>query len=422
MAVNAESVASTLDGEFKRQFADKKNLVPEQAILQQEGRIAFDTANKNGDDYQVTVRVRRSQGDTWAGGSTGGTAYALNPAIPGQLKPARVSPTNFTKREQIPYAAISRSQDGKQAFTPVMDDIVEDMVTGARFAQEMALLYGGDSIGIISSVSGASTTRTWVITAQSWAIGLWTQMEGASIDVYDAVGGTKINTNASVSVTAVDGSTRTISVSGNATDLTNILATHVILPLGASGQWFSGIKAITSNTGSLFGIDAATYGLWKSNITDAGNTAFSMLLANKNAALIASRGGMGDTTLLVSSFVWSDLNNDLSGLRVYANDTKREMTLGTNSIKFYAQTGTLEIVPHPMVKAGDAFMLQTNTWRRVGSTDVTFNLPDAGPDRFLVQLSDNAGVEIRNNFDLGLICMVPARNGYIKNITPNSLA
>lgn len=413
---------STLDGDFKRQYADKENLVPDQALLQQEGRIVFDTANKVGDDYQVTVRVRRSQGDTWAGGSTGGTAYALNPARPGQLKPARVSPTNFTKREQLPYSLISRSETGTQAFDPVIDDIVEDMMTGARFAEESALLYGGGNIGQITGApSGSGTTYTVTISKATWAIGLWSQMEGAGVDAY-TTGGSQVNTNAAITVGAVDATARTVVLTGNSTDMGNLADTNVLVPLLAQDNWFSGIDTIVTNTGSLFGIDAGTYGLWKSNTYDMNNTALSMVAVNALDGTCAGRGGMGKMTLFVSPFSWADFNNDLSALRRYAESTKREMDIGTTSLRFYSQTGELEVISHPMVKAGDAFMLQLPTWKRIGSTDVTFRIPDAGPDRFLVQLSDNAGFEIRCNFDLGLICKMPARNGKIKNILPNSLA
>jgi hypothetical protein len=421
MAVNGET-GTTLDGEFKRRYADKENLVPDQAILQQEGRIVFDTANKVGEDYQVTVRVRRSQGDTWAGGSTGGTAYALNPARPGQLKPARVSPANFTKREQLPYSLVSRSQDGGQAFEPVVDDVVEDMMTGARFAEEMALLYGGGNIGVVeSSTSSTATVYSIVITKASWAIGLWCQMEGAGVDFYTS-GGSKVNTNAEVTVTSVSAATRTVVFTGNATDMAAIAATNTIRPLLASGNWFSGIDTIVTNTGSLFGIDAATYGLWQANTQSAGSAPLSLLTVNALDAQCASRGGMGKSTLLVSPWTWADFNNDLSALRRYADSTRKEMDIGTTSLKFYSQTGELEVLCHPMVKAGDAFLLQLPSWKRIGSTDVTFRLPDAGQDRFLVQLSDNAGFEIRCNFDLGLICYTPARNGKITNIVPNGLA
>lgn len=414
-----------LDGWYKRVYGPKlENVVPEFAVLRK--RIPFKRAQKIGDSYRFPVKLTRSHGITWNGGATAGTAFALNSAISMVTKEANVTGSEFVLREQISYGAISRSGTGNdESFGPVMDEVPVDMAETANFYLEMALLYGGSSIATIESVSGSSTTRAWVITEASWAAGLWAQMENANIDVYSASGGlpnTKINTNAVVVVTSIDADNRTVNVSGNATDLTNILATHLIVPVGAVGNWFDGLDRIMVNTGSLFGISASTYNLWKANTFAAGSVQATMSVFQRAVTKAVVRGLMEKVSVLVSPYTWTDMNNDLAALRRFGQSTKSELDIGTEAITFYGANGEMEVIQHPMVKAGEAFVLPFQHMRRVGSSDVTFQLPDLPMGRFFRHLTDNAGVELRNYFDQGLISVRPARLVKVTGIDNASLS
>ena len=210
--------------------------------------------------------------------------------------------------------------------------------------------------------------------------------------------------------------TRQLTLPGAAAALAAIGATDVFVPRGAQGNWFTGLDAILSNVGTLFGINAANYSLWQGNTYDAG--AAAMTTGKLQAAMTRAtvRGLMQDCTVLVNTWTWTDILNDLQALRRYADDIRSEVETGSNSIKFYGMSGTMEIVPHPMVKAGEAFIVPLDTVYRIGSTDLTFRLPDAGPDRFVRQLTDSAGFEIRCYFDQGIICRAPAKTVKITNI------
>tara|TARA_R100001163_G_scaffold65662_1_gene63820 strand:- start:705 stop:1523 length:819 start_codon:yes stop_codon:yes gene_type:complete len=270
-------------------------------------------------------------------------------------------------------------------------------------------------------------------------------MEGAEVDIYADAGGVgvatqKVNTNGAVIITAVDPDTRTVTITALAADILLIAAGVAaaqcfFYPRGAyglagpgavptAGNWFNGLDAIISNQATLFNINAAEYSLWRGNVYNNAPGAPGPLTATnlQNAMSRATvRGLMEDVTVLVSTYTWTDLMNTLgSNRRFNDNFGNKEMPSGSNSIKFYGLNGAMEIVPHPMVKAGDAFVVPMNRCLRIGSTDITFRLPDAGPDRFVRQLTDQAGFEIRNYFDQGLIITHPARCVKITNITPTS--
>lgn len=407
-----------LDGWFKRVYADSmSNAVPEFALLRKQ--IPFKKTEKIGENYNFPVKLSRSHGITWAGGASAGTTFALNDAISMVTKNAQVTGSELVLREQISYGAISRSgTSNDESFGPVLDEVPLEMAEAANFYLEMALLYGGTSIGAIE-VDG---NPNFTITKLTWAAGLWCQMENAKVDVYDPTLVTKRNTVGPLVVSAVAADTRIITCTGDAADLAAVQVGDVFVPVATVGNWFSGIDKIVTNTGSLFGISAATYNLWKGNTYSAASAALTM---NKVQAALTSgvvRGLMEDVDVFMSTWSWTDLNNDLAGLRRYTESTKTEADLGTNKITFYgANGGKLSLQAHAMCKAGEAFILPLKRFKRIGSSDVTFQLPDMPQGQFFRHLESSAGVELRNYFDQGLICRTPAKCVKITNIVNTSL-
>lgn len=410
----AEETVSTLDGWFKRRYADKAEmLVPEFVILPT--YFKFNSSKRLGETYQQTVRVRRQFGWTWAGGANSGIAFPLNAAVPGQTKPANLAGTEFVARAQVAYAVVKRAMSSEQAFGESFDQIVQDMTESAHFAREVNLLYGGSHIGQIQA--GGAANPNYTIAAAEWAPGLWSQMEGGWVDVYDPTLTTKKNTVGALVVSNINPATRTVTLTGAAADLTAVAALDVFVPFGAKGNWFLGVHEQAKNTGLMFGIDAAVYSLWKGNTYPAGSAAATMAKFTNAVIPPVTRGGMGKVTFFISTATWSDLNNDHAALRRLPESSKNGLDLGTNKITYFGPNGTIEIVPHPMVKEGFAYGLQTDKWERVGSTDVTFDLGIEGSqNRFFQQLQQNAGFEIRCYWDQALLCRAPARQTVISGI------
>jgi hypothetical protein len=356
----AAETFTTFDGNLKRRYVGKtESLVPSYAICQ--NFMKFDSANKTGERYQIHVRVARPHGVTIAGTGVRGTAYALNGARAGQTRPAFVEPSSFILQEQVSYDLVAEAADSGQSFTPAMDGIVKSSVESSRFYQEMMLLYGGSNIGQLASGSGAGTTRAYVITVASWAVGLWSQMEGAAIDFVDAAndGGAVLNTNEPVIVTSVDCDTRTINVSGNATDLTAISAAigtgAYIKPVGFDGGWGLGIARVLSHTsGTLFGINSSNHGLWKASQYANGSAKATLATFINAGAKVVGKGGMCDLDFLVSHWTFADLGIDTIDFKRTAEKDGFEFKAGARSIELVGPQGRITITQHPMVMAGHA--------------------------------------------------------------------
>lgn len=414
---------SDLNGIAKRVYGDISRAIPAWAEMQK--GIPFKQRAKIGSEYEELVILRRPQGITT--NKTGaGTIYALNDARAPKSEPARVSGTEIIMRDQVAYGLAAAAQkSGPAAYESAVAEILLGLQEQHRYFLEVMMLYGqsSDGIGRIESVSGAGTTRDWVITKAQWAPGLWVQAENATLDVWTNHSGTQRNTNAQVVVTAVNTDTRTVSVSGNATDLTAIVAGDMIVFRGQDAEAFYGADAIVSNTGSLFGISAATYSLWKGNTRSVGTAPLTLAVLHSGVTQAAVKGGLGDMRVLLNTFAWQDLIDDQGALRRFAGETKKEYVQGAEAISFYGSNGgKLEIMPHPMVKCGDAFAFCMEDWIRGGESDITNALPGTSNEDFFHEISNQSGFEIRNFSSQFLLCKRPARQVKFTNILPRAFA
>lgn len=409
-----------LDGYFKEVYGDLEDAVPSWAEIQK--RIPFRQQDRLGDSYHFPVILRRSHGVTFAGTTSGGTAFTLNDPVSLQSKDASVAGTELVIQEDVAYSVLNRAaQAGPAAFGDSMDEIVYGLRESAQFYLEMALLYGGTNIGTISANSGTGTTQTLTISAATWASGIWSQMEGAKVDLYTAAG-TKVNAGA-VTVSTVLADSRQLICSGTAAVMAAATTGVVFRPFGSTSELFSGLDKITTNTATLFGIDAGTYTLWKANTHTAGSAKLTMAKLQAALSKAVGRGLNEDVVVFMSHYTWTDFNDDLSALRRYAKETKAEMTLGTTSIKFYGVSGgSMELVPHPMVKAGECYVIPVSRCRRIGSTDTTSRLQgvDGQENSFYQELESKAGIRLRCYWDQALISTQPAKLVKISSIVNES--
>jgi hypothetical protein len=404
---------ATAEGWFKEVYGEAVNTVPAFALMRE--RIKFRDAERVGDSYHFPVRLTRSHGWTLASGATAGTAFTLNAVRTGTMKDASLSGSSFVMRESFAYKAVASAVGaGKTAFGNLLDDAVEDMLETTNAILEITMRYGGSSLGVNETTGAASSPQDFVLTAASSAMGMWSMLENAELDCYDTTLVTQRNSNAAIVLTkaAYDATTGkvTLSVTGNTTDLDAIVSTDVFVLRGMVGGAMDGLDKIATNSGSLFGISASTYSTWAANSYSASSAALTMGKLTQAAGLVAMRVGEMPLVAAVSIPTWSNLNNDTAALRRLTKNEGR-VELGAQSIVYHGPTGPLEIIPDAMVKGGEAFIMDFSEFRRVGASDVTFNLPGVDGkiqnDRFFRELADSAGFEIRSFWDQGLINRKP---------------
>jgi hypothetical protein len=410
MAYSGDTIG-TLDGLFKTVYADSiVNLLPDFAILTK--KVPFRPSEKIGRHFEVPVKLQYENGFSYS--ASGGGAFNLNGAANGVIAMAQVNASQMVLQSQIDYeSAFKAAAGGKQAFLDATQAVVENMRDSFAKRQELACLYGGTGLSTIGSVSGSGGAATITPSAGTWAAGIFVGMVGAGLDAYN--GSTKINTNAPLVITSVSIANKTVSVSGNSTDIAALSANQVLYFAGAYAQEMTGLDGILSNAGTLFGINAATYELWKSTQYAVGG-AISMETALLAASQAVPLGLKEKTTLMLAPDRWTTLNNNIAALRRLDESYKMQVENGVEGITYHGVSGAMEIVSHPFVKEGDGFLIPDKRLVRVGSTDVTFRRP-GNPNSFWRELEQQAGFELRAYSDQQIFLEAPSYAVKLTGIT-----
>ena len=393
---SAFETQTTLTGLFKDVYEDKiVNLVPESSVLQK--RIKFvENDKREGRLLHQPVLLALPTGMTFGVG-----AVALVTPVASTMGDAQIAGAGMTLADRITYdVAAKAASGGMRAFVEATELIVDALTQSMSKIIEIELLWGSSQHGTLGESTvhtGAGTVATVTIDVAEWSAGIWSGMENINIDAYNA--GVLVNTNAPLVVTAVNVSTRVITLSGNATDVTAINTANgtalQLFPYLAFGQEMQGYYNILVNAGTIFNINAATYALWQSNTYSALSTALNFGKLQSAVSLATARGLMEDVTVFVNPKTYSNLITSQAGARRYDSSYKKnELENGTESLCFYGPNGKIEIVGHIFMKEGYAFILPLKRCQRTGATDLTFTLPGM-PGEFFLQLPGFTAYELR---------------------------
>ncbi len=401
---------ATLNGLFKERYADKmERLIPDGKKLLE--KIKFISKDKQpGNAYNQPVVLGMEHGVTFADDSEG--AFELSAPVAGQIRNAVVKGYQLVLRSVLSYQAAARAMGGEpRAFEDSTKFLVGNMMDSVSKKLEIEVLYGQTEYATVSSAN--NTTKVVTMAAADFAPGIWAGAEGMPIEIYDTTGATL---RTAATVTAVNLSARTITLD-SAADLSATVSTDRILHKGALGKEFAGVHKILTNTGSLFGINAATYTLWKgSSYAPASPSVMSFAILQQAISKGVEKGLDSDVIALVNPGHWDDLLTEQAALRMFDSSYKSQVAEnGSVSIKFHSQNGLVEVVPSIYVKEGYAYVLAVSDWVRIGSTDITFRRPGQG-DNFFRELEDHAGFELRCYTDQALFCAKPGRSVIISNL------
>lgn len=403
----------TLDGLFKQVYADKmQHLIPDgKKILT---TIKFLSKEKQpGAAFNLPVVVGMEHGITHADADDG--AFELNAPVSGQIKNAVVRGYQMVLRSALSYQAASRAAGGgAKAFEDSTKFLVGNMMDSVTKRLEIEMLYGQMGFGTVAGAESAASNVTVELVAADFAPGIWAGSEGMKLDVVrsSALVAALSGSNA-ITVKSVDLTAKAIVV-----DLPAALqANDTLYPLGAFGKEFPGIHKILTNTGSLFGIDAGTYSLWKgSTFAPSATSVLSFAILQQAISKGVEKGLDSDVIALVNPGHWDDLLTEQAALRM--TDSSYDVNTaenGSKSIKFHSQNGLVEVIPSIYVKEGFAYILATEDWARIGSTDVTFKRPGQG-ENFFLDLPSHAGYEMRCYTDQAIMCSRPGRSVIISNL------
>lgn len=408
---------SQLSGQFTEQYAKKTvTLEPHHAYIT--SLIKFEERARVGNQYHQPVSLSRENGLVF---NTDGTAFATTDPGPvaGDHADAQISGASFLMPTQVSYDAAAQALGGVVQFNNITKYAVERNKKGMGCALDMTWLYGQTGVATTTAVTASGTSGTFTVSQASWAPTFWAGSRNMRLDVFQNIGdAAEQNTNAAIIVTGVDLSTRVISFSCNASDAAalNALTTATIFRrrANAGSNVFrepAGFDKIITNTGTLFNIPAATYSdLWRGQTYDVGNNSLTFRHVGEGLAQAVNVGLEEDVVLLVSPNTWTDLNSDLSALRMLDGSYKSaKVEQGSKELVYYSQNGKISVKAYGYIKQGEAFGIVPSLALRLGATDVTYNMPGMPAEKLMLQLPNNAGYEFRSYTHQALFVEQPAK-------------
>lgn len=413
---NTVNTVSQLNGLFKEVYADKvRDLTPEGYKLY--NMIPFASADKLGNNYHQPVILSHEQGFTYGGSA--GDAFTLNDAIAAVNKDAQVVGFEMVLRSYLSVGAISRSVAGKSgeaaksAFVSASKLRVENMYKSFVKRIEVGMIYGQAGLAVVNTVA-ANVISPF---AYSWAPGIWAGGEGMPIEIRDTTGAIL---RGYCNVTQVNLAARTITVDALPG---GSVSSDVLYYRGAYGNEFAGLHQIITNSGTLFGINASTYSLWSGNqvavgtdqTTNAATLSFQYVELGIAAAM---EKGLSDEDVVcfINPRSWNNLLSEQAGKRMYDQSySSAQLDNGARSLKFHSQAGVIEILASIYVKEGYGYIFPKKDFMRIGSRDISFDMP--GFDGQFVKPMENANAfEIRCYSDQALFTSFPGKCVLLTNL------
>jgi len=402
---------------YKEIYGEGLNdVVPASSVLQDIIPMAED---KLGDSYRQSVVLTGEHGFTYNG--SGGAVVTLNAPVQASIVEGNTSGFEMIGASRITYAAASRGQSSKTAFKKTWDTVLLNLKKASSKRLELTLLAGQDGIAGVTSLS--SETATLKDPAE-YSAAIIAGLEGCVVEVFidRAASSTEHGATAGSTIDTLSLANGTLtSTSGGFSGGTAVDADDVIYFNGArTASAFNeppGMRKIISNSGTLFGINSATYNLWAGNTKSSFGTP-TMGKFLDGVTTMVERGLDEKVFLLVCPKTWEVLNADLAAMRKYDGSySKAKAENGAQSIMYYGQVGEIEVRVHPFLWRGEAMLFPKSVFKRVGSADLGMGVPGTdGRDVFFHVPSTNA-VEARTFSDQALWCDAPSRCSLVSGIT-----
>lgn len=402
----------SLAGLFKEVYS-KLGLVqacPTWAVCQD--RFPFEKGEAIGEAYVVAVTLTKEGGFTYAP-SMGSNAVPASPTpIAATVLHAKIQSYAIYLASQLAYAAAARAAaQGKAAFKSAYAAVLSNMKFSHMYRLECSLLYGRDSIGKV----GGNTSGVLDIDEDTFAPGIWgAGLKGSILQAWTAITESATQHDGDLTISEVSISDRTVTVTG--TNSAVVDGDYLYFKSSrTSSAWneCAGLHHILINAGELFEIDAADYDAWRSQSYDVSGQV--SLTAIMRLAAKCQSYGLEKAILFIAPERFADLAADEAALRRY-NDSGSQAKRGPKGIMYDMGGVSIEIVSHPMIKLGHAFMLPSMEVHRIGSTDVTMALPGSN-EELSVNVSNSTAIEFRSMSDQGIFIEVPARAGLLENLT-----
>lgn len=398
------------------------DLIPNGAKLQK--LVPFSEAEKQGLKFAQTVRLSYPQGFTYLKGDGTAGVTALKDVVGSVQARAEVAGTQIILRDMMSYEDAMKLASSKAAFKKGSLYFLEGMQKAFRKRLEIDLMTGSSGFSRSSGSANIGATSTTVsINASYWATGMFAGMEGAQIQFYKVSDDSLISSGADAifTITSVNPSAKTLVVTGTAGGI-SALDTHNAAAYlyfnGSFGNQMNGLhKLLTTTSGTIHGISATTYSLWRSTQfapTNAGPLSYDKV--KKAVARAVGQGLDDEAVLILSPGAWEDMSNNLAALVRYSGKDKAKYEIGAEALEIYGQNGKLTIVPSIYCWEGFAYGIHVDSMKRIGASDVTFNIPGVANGEMFFNVPGYNAVESRAMSFQSLFTDSPGKHFAISNL------
>jgi hypothetical protein len=421
--MSTPTYVGALNGLYKQVYAKSiEDAVPAAAHILK--RVPFQKKEQiQGLAFNQPVILTQEQG--WSYIQAGSATPTLYGSVSMQLQNAQFIGNIIAGQCSLTVEAVKRAVSSAAAFEDTIGLQMKVMMASGKKRQEINFLYGNTPLALANSSVNSNTHQTVVtIVTSEFAAGFWAGMQNAQFDAFYTANGTQINTSNAYSVVTSNATALSVTFNNpNTTDLA-ALDTACASAGGAVGFYFynaygnesNGLKAQLTNTGTLFGINAAQYDLWNGNqftVPSPGVFSFSQL--QKAIAVAVGRGLDEDVTVFVNPNTWANLLTDQAALRLYTS-ASGTFTNGGDKLEFSSQNGKVEIVPHIYIKNGDAFILPMDKVKRIGVAEMSFDIPGMDKGKIFIQNPTSLSFEYRAYSQETIFLELPARGIYVNGI------
>lgn len=394
---------------------------------------------QNGKHYEQPVVLTGEQGFTYSLDTQ--SAYALNDSIGMAMQSAVVPGADIVLDSTVGYNQAARASHSPTSFKSVMSTKFENMLKSASQRLEIAMLYGQDHIGQAASqaVVIANSMLPIVIDTDEWATGIWSGAENAQVVFVKASDNTAVDSLRSFTVAQVDPDARTVYFSagtagtaGTLTTLETAIEAYAVnihyygSCSGSAGSFAyaeqAGLKKQMTNVGTLFGISAADYDLWRGNsATVSGQLTMGKVLSALSKPI--GRGLDEDVAMYVNPSTWADLATNLAALRRFDGSYSRsKASNGSEQLEYVSQNGTIKIISYNIVKEGDCFIFPVSKTMRIGARELSLNDPTRPSEEIFFTIPGKAGVGLRAYTNQAIFLEAPAQAVYISGIVNSNAA
>jgi len=388
--------------------------------------------------YEQPVVLAAEQGFTYSLDTQ--NAYDLNDSIGMAMQSAIVPGADIVLDSTVGYNQAARASHSATSFKSVMSTKFENMLKSSEKRLDISMLHGQDKLAQAATqqVAIANSMLPIVIDTAEWATGIWTGMENAQVVFVRASNNAAVDSLRSFTVARVDVDAKTVYFSAGTAGTAGTLTTletaieayacniHFYGSVSGSEGTFAfsemaGLKKIITNTGSLFGISAATYDLWRGNaVTISGQLTMAKTLSA--VAKAVQRGLDTDACMLVNPDTWADLASNLAALRRFDGSySKKKSSNGSEVIEYISQNGLIEIHSYNLVKLGQAFIFPKDKVIRIGARELGLNDPTRPSDEIFFTIPGKAGVGLRAYTNQAVFVEAPAQCVYISGIVNSVL-